>query len=342
MEHGGQSLTYRELNQRANQLAHFLQKRGIGPESKVGICLRRSLELPVALLAVLKAGAACVPLDPAYPKERLAYMLEDSQTPLVLTQAGLLAEVTDFDAEVVNLDPDWKLFCAREPRKCSQRSEARESGVRDLHLGLDRQAARSAADPWRPGESQHRGHQLFGITPADRMAQFASISFDIAIEEIFPTWIAGGALVVREEDASLAVGDFLRWVAENRVTALDLPTAYWHELVRELSESALSLPKSLRMVIVGGEKASSAALAAWRKFAGSRVRWVNTYGPTETSVIVTSYRAQDVGRDSSGASHRPSHRQYENLHSGQESAAIAGGNCRRLVSYRARGWRGDI
>ncbi len=121
------------------------------------------------------------------------------------------------------------------------------------------------------------------------MAQFASISFDIAVEEIFPTWIAGGALVVREEDASLAVGDFLRWVDEKRVTALDLPTAYWHELVRELSESAISLPKSLRIVIVGGEKASAAALATWRKLAGPRVRWVNTYGPTETSVIVTSY-----------------------------------------------------
>jgi aspartate racemase len=125
------------------------------------------------------------------------------------------------------------------------------------------------------------------------MAQFASISFDIAIEEIFPTWIAGAALVIREEDASLAVGDFLRWVSDRSVTALDLPTAYWHELVGELSESTLQLPGSLRIVIVGGEKASSAALAAWHKLAGSRVRWVNTYGPTETSVIVTSFEPQN-------------------------------------------------
>jgi aspartate racemase len=134
---------------------------------------------------------------------------------------------------------------------------------------------------------------LFGITPLDRMAQFASISFDIAIEEIFPTWIAGAALVIREEDASLAVGDFLRWVSERGVTALDLPTAYWHELVGELSESKLQLPETLRIVIVGGEKASSAALAAWHTLAGSRVRWVNTYGPTETSVIVTSVEPEN-------------------------------------------------
>jgi surfactin family lipopeptide synthetase A len=289
VEHGSRSLTYRELDQRANQLAHFLQKRGIGPESKVGICLRRSLELPVALLAVLKSGAACVPLDPAYPKQRLTYMLEDSQTSLVLTQAGLLAEVTDFDAEVVNLDAEWKLFAGES-------LEDVRSGVKPENLAYVIYTSGSTGKPrgvllTHGGLVNHNvaASKLFGLTPADRMAQFASISFDIAVEEIFPTWMAGGALVVREEDASLAVGDFLRWVDEKRVTALDLPTAYWHELVRELSESALSLPKSLRIVIVGGEKASSAAFATWRKIAGSRVRWINTYGPTETSVIVTSF-----------------------------------------------------
>jgi amino acid adenylation domain-containing protein len=289
VEHAGQRLTYRELNQRANQLARFLRKRGIGHESRVGICLRRSLELPVALLAVLKAGAACVPLDPAYPKERLSYMLEDSETPLVLAQPGLLSEVTDFDAEVVNLDPDWKTFS-------EESKENVRSSVDPEHLAYVIYTSGSTGKPrgvllTHGGLVNHNvaASKLFGMGTNDRMAQFASISFDIAVEEIFPTWISGGALVVREEDASLAVGDFLRWVDQNRVTALDLPTAYWHELVRELAESSLSLPKSLRIVIVGGEKASSSVLTTWRKLAGSRVRWVNTYGPTETSVIVTSF-----------------------------------------------------
>jgi aspartate racemase len=241
------------------------------------------------LLAVLKAGGACVPLDPAYPKERLTYMLEDSQTSLVLTQPGLLAEVTDFDAEIIALDPGWNSFFAES-------RENPRSAVKPENLAYVIYTSGSTGKP-RGVLLSHRGlvnHntaavKLFGITSADRMAQFASISFDIAIEEIFPTWIAGAALVIREEDASLAVGDFLRWVSERNVTALDLPTAYWHELVGELSESTLQLPESLRIVIVGGEKASSAALAAWHKLAGSRVRWVNTYGPTETSVIVTSF-----------------------------------------------------
>jgi aspartate racemase len=289
VEHADQRLTYRELDQRANQLAHFLSERGVGPESRVGICLRRSLELPVALLAVLKAGGACVPLDPAYPKDRLAYMLEDSQASLVLTQPGLLAEVTDFDAELIPLDASWNAFSSKS-RECVK------SSVSPQNLAYLIYTSGSTGKP-RGVLLSHSGlvnHNvaavnLFGITSADRMAQFASISFDIAIEEIFPTWIAGGALVIREEDASLAVGDFLRWVRERKVTALDLPTAYWHELVGELSESKLRLPESLRIVIVGGEKASSAALAAWHKLAGSRVRWVNTYGPTETSVIVTAF-----------------------------------------------------
>ncbi len=293
VEHGGQRLTYRELNERANQLARFLRKRGIGHEARIGICLRRSLELPVALLAVLKAGAACVPLDPAYPKERLTYMLEDSETALVLSQPGLLSEVTDFEAEVVNLDPNWKLF-AGESR------ENVRSNVEPENLAYVIYTSGSTGKPrgvllTHGGLVNHNvaASKLFGITTSDRMAQFASISFDIAIEEIFPTWIAGGSLIVREEDASLAVGDFLRWVEQYGVTALDLPTAYWHELVRELAESTIKLPKSLRLVIVGGEKAQSGALATWRKLAGSRVRWVNTYGPTETSVIVTSYEPKE-------------------------------------------------
>jgi amino acid adenylation domain-containing protein len=289
VEHGGQQLTYKELNERANQLARFLRKRGIGHESRVGVCLRRSLELPVALLAVLKAGAACVPLDPAYPKERLSYMLSDSETPLVLTQPGLLSEVTDFDAEVVNLEPDWKAF-ADESRENVRSSVEPENLAYIIYTSGSTGKPRGVLLPHR-GLVNHNvaAAALFGMTNTDRMAQFASISFDIAIEEIFPTWISGGSLVVRDEDASLAVSDFLRWVDQNRVTALDLPTAYWHELVRELAESTIKLPKSLRLVIVGGEKAQSGALATWRKFAGSRVRWVNTYGPTETSVIVTSF-----------------------------------------------------
>jgi amino acid adenylation domain-containing protein len=287
VEYRHQSLSYGELNARANQLAHHLKSRGIGPESKVAVCLRRSLELPVALLGVLKAGAACLPLDPAYPKDRLAYLIDDSKTPLILTQAGLLTEVTDFDADILHLDTGWSLVSAESTENVS-------SGASPENLAFVIYTSGSTGKP-RGVMLTHRGltnhtlaaARLFGLTRSDRMAQFASISFDIAIEEIFPTWTTGGRLILREENASLAAGDFLIWVEQNGVTALDLPTAYWHELARELSDSDLRLPASLRIVVVGGEKASASALAKWRRLSGSRVRWINTYGPTETSVIVS-------------------------------------------------------
>lgn len=289
VEYGGSRLTYRELNQRANQLAHFLQKRGIGPEAKVGVCLRRSLELPVALLAVLKAGAACVPLDPAYPKERLTYMLEDSQISLVLTQPGLFAKVADFNAEVINLETDSKLFSEESCENVC-------SGVNPSNLAYVIYTSGTTGKP-RGVMLEHRGlvnHnfaaiKLYGLGPQDRVLQFSSISFDIAIEEIFPTWISGGTLVLKTADADLAANEFLSWIRQRKITVLDLPTAYWHELVRQLSDLRQPLPETLRLVIVGGEKASAIALSDWRKVAGTKVRWVNTYGPTEASVIATSY-----------------------------------------------------
>ncbi len=228
---------------------------------------------------------------------------------------------------IVNLEPNWKLFEGES-------HENVRSGVEPENLAYVIYTSGSTGKPrgvllTHGGLVNHNvaATKIFGLTPADRMSQFASISFDIAIEEIFPTWISGGSLIVREEDASLAVGDFFRWVDQNRVTALDLPTAYWHELVRELAESSIKLPKSLRLVIVGGEKAQSGALRTWFKIAGTKVRWVNTYGPTETSVIVTSYEPKADEEIPGGASDRTPDCQHKNLYPQQESAAAASRSC---------------
>ena len=289
VEHGRSRLSYQEFNERANQLAHFLRKRGIGPETTVGVYLSRSLELPVALLAVLKSGAACLPLDPAYPKDRLAYMLEDSQTALVLTQPGLLPELTAFNVEAISLERDWKAFSGES-------RENVDGGVTPQNLAYVIYTSGSTGKP-RGVMLEHRGlvnHnfaaiKLYGFSAKDRVLQFSSISFDIAIEEMFPTWMSGGTLVLKVDGVALVASEFLSWIGQERITVLDLPTAYWHELVRQLSDLRQPLPETLRLVIVGGEKASASALSDWRKVAGSAVRWVNTYGPTEASVIATAY-----------------------------------------------------
>ena len=248
----GLQLSYAELNAHANQLACLLRQKGVGPDVPVAICLKRSLELPVALLAVLKAGGACVPLDPDYPKDRLAYILEDSRAPVLITQPGLHSSLGNVQAEVLYLENGWKTLSGHGPGNLSSitkpenlayiiytsGSTGKPRGVLLMHRGLVNHGIASI--------------DLYGIERSDRMLQFSSIGFDIAVEEIFPTWFAGATVVLRSDQMSLAATDFLRWIGQQRITALDLPTAYWHELVHEVAESGEQLPERLRLVIVGG------------------------------------------------------------------------------------------
>jgi aspartate racemase len=293
--HEGNKLTYRELNQRANQLARYLRKSGVGPDVPVGVCLENSLELTVAVLAVLKSGGACLPLDPAYPKERLQLMLEDSGAALLLTHEGLLPELASRNTERLCLLSIGEFLAQESPENpepittpenlayviYTSGSTGKPKGVMLTHGGLVNYIFAAI--------------KLYGLRASDRLLQFSSISFDIAIEEIFPTWAAGGALVLRSGNFSLAGSDFLRFARQQRLSVISVATAYWHELVHELAETGGSLPESLRLVIVGGEKAQIQALETWRKVAGDRVRWINTYGPTETSVIASSYEPPPSG-----------------------------------------------
>ncbi len=286
---GGESLSYRELNARANQLARHLVKLGVGPDAMVGICVERSLEMGVGLLGVLKAGAACVPLDPSYPAERLQFMLHSAHVPVLLTQERLVAGLPGHQTKILCLDSDWEMIGLESEKDCP-------SNVTPEHLAYVIFTSGSTGRP-KGVLLTHRGlvnHnlaaiQLYNLKAEDRVLQFSSISFDIAIEEVFPTWMAGGTLVLRPAELSLAGKHFSQWVEEQRLTVLDLPTAYWHEWTNDLAASAQRFPSCLRLVIVGGEKASAAAFAKWVELGGDRIRWINTYGPTETSVVATAY-----------------------------------------------------
>lgn len=286
------TLTYAELNARANQLARYLQNRGVGPEVRVGVSLESSPEMMVALLAVLKAGGACVPLDPNYPPERLHYMLEDAQVPVVITDSRSITALPVVSSQVIDLSSDWESI-AQEGREnlrsavtpenlayviYTSGSTGKPRGVLLTHAGLVNHNVAAIA--------------LYGLQPTDRVLQFSTISFDIAVEEIFPTWMSGATLVLKTPQMPLSGREFLAWIRERQITVLDLPTAYWHELVHQMSDTKQALPPKLRRVIVGGEKASANALIAWRKVAGDRVQWINTYGPTEASVIATSFEPQ--------------------------------------------------
>jgi amino acid adenylation domain-containing protein len=295
VEHERERLTYHDFNERANQLAHYLRKLGVGPDVPVGICLEPSLTLTVALLAVLKANGACLPLDPEYPKDRLRFMMEDARIPVLLSDERLSSDLSGSSTKIVCVDRAWETI--------SQESGSNpENNISPQNLAYVIYTSGSTGQP-KGVMLTHGGLvnyvtaaiHVYGLKATDRLLQFSSISFDIAIEEMYPTWVVGATLVLRSGDFSLAGSDFLPWARRQKLTVLSIATAYWNELVHELSESGATLPESLRLVSVGGEKAQMQVLEAWRRVAGGGVRWINTYGPTETSVIATAYEPSSSG-----------------------------------------------
>jgi amino acid adenylation domain-containing protein len=236
---------------------------------------------------VLKAGGAYVPLDPAYPKGRLAFMIADAELSLVLTQAHLAANISDCAARLIRLDDDWESI-AQEPAGNLSLTAKPE------HLAYVIYTSGSTGNP-KGVMIEHRSLVNFSETAADaysikrgdRVLQFASICFDLSIEEIFPALTNGATVVLRTADMISSAHNFLRCCNEWNLTVLDLPTAYWHDLTLALSEEKLSLPARVRLVIIGGEKASLDRVNLWHQLTNDSVRLVNTYGPTEATVVAT-------------------------------------------------------
>lgn len=285
----GEQLTYRELNEKANQLAHYLQTLGVKPEVLVGICLERSLEMVVGLLGILKAGGAYLPLDPSYPHERLSYMLADAGVPVLLTTEALLSSLPEHQAKVVCLDRDWGVIDSQ-----SQKNLASE--VRPSNLAYVIYTSGSTGKP-KGVMVQH--HSLvnftktaiakYEISVGDLVLQFASISFDASAEEIYPCLSGGGTLILRTGTMLGSVNQFLKHCQEWGITILDLPTAYWQQMVVELAAKRATLFESLRLVIIGGERVSPDLVKTWQKCQGNYPQLVNTYGPTESTVVAIAH-----------------------------------------------------
>ncbi|HEX2091291.1 MAG TPA: amino acid adenylation domain-containing protein [Longimicrobiaceae bacterium] len=305
---GGETLTYGELSRRSSRLAHYLRGRGVGPEARVGVCVERSPEMIVALLGVLRAGGAYVPLDPAYPRDRLAYLVEDSGISALLTQERLFADLPgSAAAEVVFLDADRERIAA-EPDTAPEVEVSPDNPAYVIYTSGSTGKPKGVLVPHR-ALAGYTGIacEAYGIGPGDVVLQFASINFDASAEEIYPALVSGVRLVLRTPDMLDSAAVFLERCREWGVTVLDLPTAYWHELVAELSAGGgAELPPALRLVIIGGERALPERLRAWRELFGDRVRLVNTYGPTETTIVATL--AELPGRaDGEGGAVSPRH-----------------------------------
>ncbi|WP_292768135.1 non-ribosomal peptide synthetase [Nostoc sp. NOS(2021)] len=286
----GQQLTYRELSDRANQIAHYLQSLGVKPETLVGICVDRSLEMIVGLLGILKAGGAYIPLDPAYPKERLADILEDTKLSILLTQERFQAKLPDYAGKTICLDRDWS--------QIAQHSTANPiNEVQPHNLAYIIYTSGSTGKPKGVMIEQRSlinfvmtAMHEYGINASDNILQFASICFDASVEEIFPCLSVGATLVLRTEEMLHSSDEFWRCCREWQLTVLDLPTAYWHQLAAELSPEDSRIPESLRMVIIGGEEAQLEKVKRWHSSVAHLShppQLLNSYGPTEATVITT-------------------------------------------------------
>ncbi len=287
VEQDGQSVTYRELESRANRLAHYLRRRGVEPGIVVGLCLERSINLIVGMLGILKSGGAYLPLDADYPTERLEYMLRDSEVRVLVTQQEQLARLPATNPHTVCLDSEWDQI-ARLPDDSLQGTDALDNLAYVIYTSGSTGHPKGVMIEHRSIVNYVQGITgIVGLTAWDRVLQFASMSFDTAAEEIFPCLATGATLVLRTPMMVDSVSGFLERCRQWNLTMLDLPTAYWHEVVTRMDLEQLHFPEAVKTVIIGGERVLPALVQRWTRHVGTRVRLLNTYGPTETTVAVT-------------------------------------------------------
>lgn len=287
---GDQRMTYQELNERANQLAHYLQSLGIGTESLVAVSLQRSPELVVTLLAILKAGGAYVPLDPAYPAERLSFMLEDSQAAVLVTEGGSrewVDHLSKVPLRVVSLEDQRELIAAQETANPA-------SPVAPVNLAYVIYTSGSTGRPKAVMVShgaifnrllwmQHE----FPLTAADRVLQKTTFSFDASVWEIFSPLLAGGCVVLAEVGGERDAAYLADAVAEHEVTVLQLVPSMLRVWLEEAGKCV-----SLRRVFSGGEALNRETSERFFARVGG-ADLVNLYGPTEAAIDATFYACRE-------------------------------------------------
>ncbi|MEG4940614.1 amino acid adenylation domain-containing protein [Microcoleus sp. F4-D5] len=290
-----EQLTYRELNQRSNQLARYLRGLGVRPEVLVGICLERSLNLVVGLLAILKAGGAYVPLDPTYPVKRLAFTVEDAQLPIILTQEKLAAGLLDF-ATPASPHPNskkLKLLCLdnTEEARFENSFENPDSGVIDENLGYVIYTSGSTGKP-KGVEITHKSVVNFlnsmrlspGLTQQDTLVAVTTISFDIAVLEIYLPLITGARLVLASHEVATDAAQLIKLLRKSDANVMQATPATW----RMLLEAGWGGNKKLK-ILCGGESLSPEL--ANQLLEKSHSLW-NLYGPTEATVWSAIHQVQ--------------------------------------------------
>ncbi|HEY0403918.1 MAG TPA: amino acid adenylation domain-containing protein, partial [Blastococcus sp.] len=277
---GERRLTYGELEVRSNRLAHHLRSLGVGPEVMVGICAERTPERVVGVVAALKAGGAFVALDPSYPRERLAYLMEDAQVPVLLTEQRYLGRLPESSATVICLDADLERIVGDESRPPASHLDP-ESLAYVVYTSGSTGRPKGVAIHHRGLLNLVRWHRAtYQVTPEDRGTQVASPAFDASIWELWPLLAAGASTYVPDEETRLSAPRMMRWWAEEGITLAYLPTALAEAVLEE--EIPADLDLRLRALCIGGDRLHRAPRP------GTPFRLVNHYGPSEYSVVTTA------------------------------------------------------
>src|SRR5581483_11971464 len=282
-----QVLCYRELNERANQLAHWLRTLGIGPDELVGVCAHRSIEMVVALYGVMKAGGAYVPLDPDYPQERLAVMLEDARPKVLLTQDKLLPLLPEYSGHALCLDRDW-------PRIASESKENPEVISNAKNLAYAIYTSGSTGKP-KGVPNVHEGivnrllwmQDQYGLKPGDRVLQKTPYSFDVSVWEFFWPLLAGATLVMAKPDGHKDPEYLVDVIASHRITTLHFVPSM---LQAFLQAQGIERCRDLRLVFCSGEALPYEVQQRFFELCAAELH--NLYGPTEAAVDVTYWRCR--------------------------------------------------
>jgi amino acid adenylation domain-containing protein len=271
-------LTYRELNIRSNQLAHYLKKLGVGAEVLVGICVDRSVEMIVGMLGILKAGGAYVPLDPNYPQERLSFMIDDAQVPILLTQQRWLKRLGNASTQVICLDKDWEILA-------KESADNPTSNVTADNRAYVIYTSGSTGKP-KGVEIEHGGllnlvywqQKALEVLPLDRVTQLAGVAFDACGWEIWPYITAGGSIYFPDNETRISPEKLRDWLVSKEITISFIPTV----LIEKMFLLDWDNKTALRIILTGGDKLNKYPLES------NPFKVLNNYGPTENTVVTTS------------------------------------------------------
>ncbi|GHO82466.1 non-ribosomal peptide synthetase/type I polyketide synthase [Dictyobacter formicarum] len=269
-------ITYRELHHRSNQLANFLTQQGIGPEQRVGICVERSLDMLIAVLGVLKAGAAYVPLDPAYPNERLKFLLEDAELSLLLTQEHLAKQLLISDIQVICLDTGWQSIIATPLANTSVQVSPHNLAYIIYTSGSTGVPKGVMVEHWGLNNLAQAQIQFLDLKANSHVLQFSSFGFDAWVFEVFATLLANATLYLGSKETLLPGASLLQTMESLAITSVTLPPT-------ALSALPYAELPHLQTIVSAGEACTVELISLW----SVGRRFINAYGPTEATVCAT-------------------------------------------------------